>query len=110
MHENSTVIRTSLTIENIKEGISVDSGSYIKNAGGITFNNVETRYNIESGLFKGDGTYIADGTPMVLDGHSGPSAGRPQEPEVGFDYFDTDLNKPIWWNGSDWIDAASNVV
>lgn len=24
---------------------------------------------------------------------------------VGMEYFDTDLNKPIWWNGSKWVDS-----
>ena len=25
--------------------------------------------------------------------------------DVGFMYFDTDLGKPIWWNGTKWVDA-----
>lgn len=25
-------------------------------------------------------------------------------------YFDTDLNKPIWFNGTDWVDATGTVV
>lgn len=25
-------------------------------------------------------------------------------------YFDTTIGLPIWWNGTDWIDAAGNVV
>jgi hypothetical protein len=29
---------------------------------------------------------------------------------VGQFYFDTTLGLPIWWDGSDWIDAAGNVV
>ena len=24
---------------------------------------------------------------------------------IGFQYFDTDLGKPIWWNGESWVDA-----
>jgi hypothetical protein len=110
MHENSVIVRTHLTIENCSEGISLDTGSYVKNAGGITFTNVDTKFNIPAGLMKGDGTYIADGTPIVLDGHAGPTEGRPAEPELGFDYFDSDIGKPIWWNGTDWIDASGNTV
>jgi hypothetical protein len=29
---------------------------------------------------------------------------------VGDYYFDTTLNLPIWYDGTDWIDAAGNVV
>ena len=29
---------------------------------------------------------------------------------VGFQYFDTTLNKPIWWNGSAWVDATGATV
>lgn len=28
----------------------------------------------------------------------------------GFQYYDTTLNKPIWWNGSKWIDATGADV
>lgn len=29
---------------------------------------------------------------------------------IGFEYFDTTLNKPIWWNGNIWIDATGTAV
>ena len=42
---------------------------------------------------------------------SGPTADRPTTNlVVGDYYFDTDLNLPIWYDGTDWIDAAGNVV
>ena len=42
---------------------------------------------------------------------SGPTADRPAlNLAVGDYYFDTDLNLPIWYDGTDWIDAAGNVV
>lgn len=28
----------------------------------------------------------------------------------GFQYFDTTLNKPIWWTGSNWVDATGATV
>jgi len=35
---------------------------------------------------------------------AGPSANRPDLTEAsGFSYFDTDLNKPIWYNGTKWV-------
>jgi hypothetical protein len=36
---------------------------------------------------------------------SGPSSERPTNCFVGMIYFDTTLGRPIWWNGSDWVDA-----
>ena len=38
----------------------------------------------------------------------GPSSDRPTEPTVGQKYFDTDLGKPIYWNGTEWVDALGN--
>ncbi len=37
---------------------------------------------------------------------AGSSAGRPQAPLPGMMYFDTTLNRPVWWNGSIWVDAS----
>ena len=30
--------------------------------------------------------------------------------DIGFQYFDTTLNKPIWWNGTKWVDAIGQNV
>jgi hypothetical protein len=41
----------------------------------------------------------------------GPSTSRPTEGLlVGQTYFDTTLNRPIWWNGNYWIDAIGNPL
>ena len=29
---------------------------------------------------------------------------------IGQIYFDTTVGKPIWWNGTNWVDAAGTVV
>lgn len=41
---------------------------------------------------------------------SGTTADRPAVTEVGFQYFDTDLGKPIYWDGSQWVDATGTAV
>ena len=42
---------------------------------------------------------------------SGSTANRPTTNlAVGDYYFDTDLNLPIYYDGTDWIDAAGTVV
>lgn len=40
---------------------------------------------------------------------SGDSGHRPTTTaNNGFQYFDTTLNKPLWWNGKKWIDSLGN--
>lgn len=43
---------------------------------------------------------------------SGDNSNRPASPIrfIGMQYFDITLNKPIWWNGSDWIDFEGKIV
>jgi hypothetical protein len=36
---------------------------------------------------------------------SGPSSERPTDAFIGMIYFDTELDRPIWWNGSNWVDS-----
>lgn len=42
----------------------------------------------------------------------GAKGERPQNPHIGETFFDTSLSgnagKPIWWNGSEWVDARGN--
>ena len=39
---------------------------------------------------------------------SGATANRPDDMELGIAFFDTDLDKPIWWDGTKWIDSEGN--
>jgi hypothetical protein len=41
---------------------------------------------------------------------SGTTVNRPSSPNTGERYFDTDIGKPIWYNGSNWVDAQGNIV
>ena len=45
--------------------------------------------------------------PLTL---SGSTSDRPASIPTGSSYFDTTLNKPIWFNGSNWVDATGTVV
>ena len=41
----------------------------------------------------------------------GTISNRPiNDVSIGFQYFDTTLNKPIWWTGSHWVDATGTQV
>ena len=54
-------------------------------------------------------------TQQAITTLSTPSAGttalRPSTSlQVGQIYFDTTINRPIWWDGTNWINAAGTVV
>lgn len=40
---------------------------------------------------------------------SGITVNRPSNPQVGFQYFDTTLNKPTWWTGTEWIKGGDSL-
>jgi len=48
----------------------------------------------------------------ILTAHSGATTNRPQlsNTQVGYIYFDTLLGRPIWWNGTKWVDATGATV
>ena len=48
--------------------------------------------------------------PNIGYARSGDTASRPVYPEVGFCYFDTDEGRPIFYNGSIWIDADEHNI
>lgn len=38
----------------------------------------------------------------------GPSTFRPNNPKVGFQYFDSTIGRPIYWNGLEWVDSEGH--
>ena len=38
------------------------------------------------------------------------SGARALDSNIGDSYFNTSLNKPIWWTGSAWVDATGATV
>jgi hypothetical protein len=48
---------------------------------------------------------------VISTPQNGATADRPtQNLQVGQFYFDTTLGYPIWYDGTDWVDAAGTVV
>lgn len=41
---------------------------------------------------------------------TGSTSDRPTGIKIGFFYKDTTLNKPIWWDGTNWVDATGATV
>lgn len=60
--------------------------------------------------------FIQHNNQIMIDYESrdiGGSSGRPvmtNDDVGGFSYFDRSLNKPIWWTGSNWVDATGGTV
>ncbi|KZT95180.1 prophage Lp2 protein 53 [Lactiplantibacillus plantarum] len=46
----------------------------------------------------------------VLHLSTGNTAARPTGISTGYQYFDTSLNKPIWYTGKNWVDATGTTV
>lgn len=46
----------------------------------------------------------------VLLRQGGTTANRPQSPSSYEYYFDETLGKPIWFNGSSWVDSSGTLV
>lgn len=40
----------------------------------------------------------------------GATTERPRAPNIGTQFYDTTLKRPIWWNGTAWTNAAGTVV
>lgn len=47
---------------------------------------------------------------MVQEVFASPTAYRPTNVPIGFQYYDTTLRKPVWWDGSTWKDSAGDSV
>ncbi len=63
-----------------------------------------------------DTNLINDSGYTIQYNMSGTTASRPTSrldnswQTIGLMYFDTTLNKPIWWNGTNWVDANGTTV
>ena len=45
-----------------------------------------------------------------LDLSTGNTESRPTGKTAGYMYFDTTLNKPIWYTGTSWVDATGTAI
>ena len=60
---------------------------------------------VMSGRFTGTQDEWLDSLAAHMSGDE-----RPDTPSVGMPFFDTVLGKPIWWNGTAWVDATGTEV
>jgi hypothetical protein len=50
------------------------------------------------------------GDARFIKRQGGPTDERPNNPLIYEMYFDADKGIPIWWDGSDWVDATGAGV
>lgn len=87
-------------------GISVYNADYVK----VEDNDVRGAYSVPLlTLTPGANCQL---TYAINYPRYGTTAARPTlaAEQIGFNYWDTTLTKPIWWNGSVWKDQANTTV
>ena len=75
----------------------------------ITLANVNTSVKCDNSVFCYDyRNKISLGSSLLNT--MGSTANRPSNVYIGFQYFDTTLARPIWWDGKQWIYSDGTVV
>lgn len=91
-----------VNITSINDVYNIDSNYQITNILNSTEDNNFTNTIINKNIPAGD-----DIKGNILFGNNAGNQRPVKAPTIGFQYFDTTLNKPIWWTGDKWADANS---
>ncbi len=85
------------------DGLLLTHAYYFRNSTDLTFED-NTAEGVTTVDFDGTVTIRRSLTPFPTDG---ATAARPTLPAtwVGYQFFDTTLGRPVWWDGSQWVDA-----
>lgn len=88
-------------VNNKSQASNINTYGIINNVSGLIISTKDVYNNTpEVGASKNPVTSSIQGT----------TANRPTNIKIGHNYFDTTLNKPIWWNGSSWVDLSGTSV
>ena len=83
----------------IRTGIVTPNGNILGDSGDIYMLEANGYTNI---FYKYFGINTDTGWANISPLLNGPTIDRPTVNTIGTSYFDTDINRPIWWNGSPW--------
>lgn len=104
-HDNVTI--AGIEIYAMDPSFTYSMGEFVTSGGKMWKSKVDG--NIER-----PGTTAAWEEALELPAHSGPTASRPSPATAGtgYEYFDTDLNRPIWVDATaaGWVDATGTAV
>ena len=88
----------------------VREGKQLCNTNGSVVHSLSTDYIFDTdwlnSVYTGCGVTVGAGSVYSNNKiPSGPTASRPTltVDDVGYIYFDTDMDSPIWWNGTEWV-------
>ena len=98
---NTVIYPTGLDLSIFMPNVTIE-GNFIK--GQSILDGISKRIKIWDGVnwFTANGENYSD--------IRGNTESRPTNINQGYCYYDTTLNKPIWWTGSKWIDATGTNV
>ena len=74
--------------------------------GRVIADGLSTKGKEDDGIFH-EGNFDPDSKQTI---QGGLTENRPSNPQTYETYFDSSLDKPIWFNGTDWVDATGTVV
>lgn len=116
-------LNATCTFNNLERAIQLTLGSeLISTSGTGVFNNVGTfyidlrysRFISYNGFIESiAGNHYFDNVDFLTTRLRGNSNKRPiwvNQYNVGYQYFDTTLKKPIYWTGSEWVDSQGTSV
>lgn len=116
--ENSNVVTCSGAVWNWSIGDTVNS-EYINNRTAVITSIDGNSITLSENAIATINDWLTDAIiiPYELSSSiktNGSSSSRPtyknSKITIGFQYFDTTLNKPIWWTGAKWVDATGTDV
>lgn len=99
----------------------VDTNEIVIGDGSTPFSSLKRFLNQSQVATTSANGYMSSTDKTNLDNHiadttkhevwlSGATASRPATPTIGQRYFDTTLGKPVWFNGTNWVDATGAIV
>ena len=99
-------IDSKLNIYNISfKGNNIFTSDYKYNTKIYDINSISNLNKTNIGFISNIGWIIANNKINF-----GTTVDRPNNIPIGFQYFDTTLNKPIWWTGTKWVDSVGSGV
>lgn len=110
---NITFFAGNGTENNVVSLKNISAPVYVQNGyKGTIF--VDGKVNIQTLPNNGEKVFFAKGNntdrTTEKNNNKGKSINRPTNIEIGFQYFDVDLSKPIYWNGIKWLDSNGDTV
>lgn len=105
--DNFNIIECSTNINNNPNNNFIKFGKQIilLNENNVGINEGQIAYTDDNIIYRGidNARYIKGKKYKSLYGSE-----RPSNKDIGDEFFDTTLNKPIWWNGTKWVDYNGN--